>query len=166
MGKRGPQPGNGGRPKKPLADKVLEGNPGRRPLEVIAFPAADLRGEDMPPPHQYLSERQKGGKDLHAVEIYTETWAWLQQHKCETAISAQVLERYAMSAARWIQYKEAVSAYGWLFEQASHHRSADPVALHGYEPVVHEAGQQPVEPNLPGGAGKLRRGFRGPEPPG
>jgi len=114
MGKRGPQPGSGGRPKKPLADKVLEGNPGRRPLEVIACPATDLRGEDMPPPHQYLSERQKGGKDLQAVEIYTETWAWLQQHKCETAISAQVLERYAMSAARWIQCEEAVSAYGFL----------------------------------------------------
>ena len=112
MGKRGPQPGSGGRPKKPLADKVLEGNPGKRPLKALDPPV--LMGEEMPPPHQYLSERQKGGKDLYAVEIYTETWDWLKQHKCENALSAQVLERYAMSAARWIQCEEAISAYGFL----------------------------------------------------
>ena len=112
MGQRGPQPGSGGRPKKPLADKVLEGNPGKRPLRVID--PAVLEGTDMPPPSQYLSERQKGGKDLYAVEIYTETWAWLKRHKCEAVVSPQVLERYAMSAARWIQCEEAISTYGFL----------------------------------------------------
>ena len=112
MGQRGPQPGSGGRPKKPLADKVLEGNPGKRPLKALDPPV--LKGEEMPPPSQYLSERQKGGKDLYAVEIYTETWDWLKRHGCEAAVSAQVLERYAMSAARWIQCEEAISAYGFL----------------------------------------------------
>jgi len=112
MGKRGPQPGSGGRPKKPLADKVLEGNPGKRPLKTLD--PAVLEGADMPPPSQYLSDRQKGGKDLYAVEIYTEAWAWLKRHKCEAAVSGQVLERYAMSAARWIQCEEAISTYGFL----------------------------------------------------
>ena len=37
MGKRGPSPGTGGRPSKPLADKIAEGNPGKRPLKVMEF---------------------------------------------------------------------------------------------------------------------------------
>ena len=37
MGKRGPQPGSGGRPKKPLAEKIADGNPGKRTLTVIDF---------------------------------------------------------------------------------------------------------------------------------
>jgi len=38
MGRRGPAAGQGGRPPKPLADKVLEGNPGKRKLTVVEFP--------------------------------------------------------------------------------------------------------------------------------
>ena len=37
MGQRGPKPGSGGRPKKPIADKIASGNPGKRPLTVIDF---------------------------------------------------------------------------------------------------------------------------------
>ena len=49
MGKRGPKPGTGGRPKKPLADKITDGNPGKRPLTVIDFKdnVADLEGQVM-----------------------------------------------------------------------------------------------------------------------
>ena len=49
MGQRGPKPGSGGRPKKALADKIADGNPGKRPLTVIDFKdsAADLEGQDM-----------------------------------------------------------------------------------------------------------------------
>ena len=52
MGQRGPKPGTGGRPKKPIADKIADGNPGKRPLTVIDFKdsAADLEGQDMPKP--------------------------------------------------------------------------------------------------------------------
>ncbi len=35
MGQRGPKPGTGGRPKKAIADKITDGNPGRRPLTVM-----------------------------------------------------------------------------------------------------------------------------------
>ena len=52
MGQRGPKPGSGGRPKKPIADKIADGNPGKRPLTVIDFKdsAADLEGQPMPKP--------------------------------------------------------------------------------------------------------------------
>lgn len=35
MGKRGPKPGSGGRPRKALSEKIIEGNPGRRPLKIL-----------------------------------------------------------------------------------------------------------------------------------
>ena len=41
-GHGGARPGSGQK-KKPLAEKIVDGNPGRRPLEVVAFPTADLR---------------------------------------------------------------------------------------------------------------------------
>ena len=72
MGKRGPKPGTGGRPKKPLADKITDGNPGKRPLTVIDFKdnVADLEGQVMPKPSDYLSARQKDGSTLCAADIY------------------------------------------------------------------------------------------------
>lgn len=45
-----------GAKKKPLADKITEGNPGKRKLTVIEFEdqAADLEGQQMPKPSQAL----------------------------------------------------------------------------------------------------------------
>ena len=80
MGQRGPKPGTGGRPKKAIADKITDGNPGRRPLTVIDFgdSAADLEGQEMPKPSEFLSARQKDGSTLCAAEIYENVWNWLK----------------------------------------------------------------------------------------
>ena len=79
MGQRGPKPGSGGRPKKAIADKIADGNPGKRPLTVIDFKdsAADLEGQAMPKPSEFLSAKQKDGSTLCAAEIYENVWNWL-----------------------------------------------------------------------------------------
>ena len=78
MGKRGPSPGTGGRPSKPLADKIAEGNPGKRPLKVMEFKdLPDMQGEEMPKPSEMLSATQKDGRVLQAKEIYEQTWIGL-----------------------------------------------------------------------------------------
>jgi hypothetical protein len=60
MGKRGPEKGNGGRPKKALQDKILEGKARPWQTKVIHFEnAGELEGCEMPPPAQYLSDPQK-----------------------------------------------------------------------------------------------------------
>ena len=61
MGARGPKPGTGGRPRKPLADKLLDGNPGKRGIYVLKN-YTDLEGVDMPDPREYLLDAQKDGK--------------------------------------------------------------------------------------------------------
>lgn len=104
-----------GAKKKPLADKIAEGNPGRRRLTVTDFDTtADLEGQPMPKPSALLSATQKDGRPLIAAEIYEATWNWLAQRRCASLVSPQLLERYAMSVARWIQCEEAITEYGFL----------------------------------------------------
>jgi hypothetical protein len=103
-----------GQKKKPLAEKLQDGNPGRRPLDVVVFPTADLTGEDMPPPQDYLAAKQKDGGGTIAVEVYGKTWRWLKERSCAHLIPPQVLENYAQTVGRWVQCEEAISAYGFL----------------------------------------------------
>ena len=84
--------------KKPLADNLMDGNPGKRKLSVVEFPhAADLKGGDMPKPRELLSARQKDGRALEAAEIYAITWEWLRERGCAEIVSPQLIERYALS---------------------------------------------------------------------
>ena len=94
MGQRGPKPGTGGRPKKAIADKIADGNPGRRPLTVIDFgdSAADLEGQEMPKPSEFLSARQKDGSTLCAAEIYENVWKWLAERGCAALVSPQLID--------------------------------------------------------------------------
>ena len=115
MGKRGPMPGRGGRPPKPLAEKIAAGNPGKRPLMVMGAPeAATLDCVEMPAPKDYLKARQKNGGEFCAEEIYHETWEWLKGRGCEKLVKPQMVEQYAMSVSRWIQCEQAISEFGFL----------------------------------------------------
>ena len=99
-GRGGKRPG-AGRKKKALADKLETNNPGGRPLVVLDIP--EFEGADMPPPREFLSAQQRDGSDLQANEIYEETWEWLKKICMAGKVSKQLLERYAMRAARWVQ---------------------------------------------------------------
>lgn len=116
MGQRGPKPGSGGRPKKALAEKIEEGNLGKRPLTVIDFKdsAADLEGQPMPKPSEFLSATQKDGSTLCAAEIYENVWKWLSDRGCATIVSPLLIERFAMASARWIQCESLNSQLGFL----------------------------------------------------
>jgi len=104
-----------GAKKKALADKIAEGNPGGRKLTVMEFSdTADLQGQVMPEPNKMLEAVQKDGKTLVASKVYKSTWHWLNGRGCAALVSPQLLERYAMSVARWIQCEECISEYGFL----------------------------------------------------
>ncbi len=96
---------------QPLADKVLAGRaakvleapelPYDDPLEVDALPgAADLYGEDMPSPSEYLSTRQRDGKPLGADALFVQTWQWLRERRCEKFVNPRLLEAYSQAFAR------------------------------------------------------------------
>ena len=54
------------------------------------------------------------GSVLQAQEIYTETWQWLKGIGCAAKVSPQLLERYAMCSARWVQCEEMTNRMGFL----------------------------------------------------
>jgi len=113
-GHGGARVGAGGK-KKALADKILDGNPGKRKLEVIEFTnTADLEGNIMPPPREYLAAKQKSGKESIALEVYERTWEWLNARHCSHLVTSQLIEQYAMSVSRWVQCEECITEYGFL----------------------------------------------------
>ncbi len=104
---------------KPLAEKIAAGED----ADIIEFTptalegadlddAADLVGEDMPSPSEYLSARQKDGKPLGADEIYKETWIWLKNRGCEKLVNKRLLESYSLAFARFIDCRGTVPIWG------------------------------------------------------
>ena len=135
----------------PLADKISAG----KAAKVLATPelhpesmleaddlddAADLYGEDMPTPSDYLSARQRDGKPLGADDLFRETWKWLKERGCEKFVNPRLIEAYAQAFTRYIQCEEAISTYG-LFGQTSDYGRRYSQSLRTDEPIFSEAGQ-------------------------
>ena len=110
---------------QPLADKITSGKaakileaPKLQPESMLEAEeledAADLYGEDMPAPSDYLSARQKDGKPLGAGDLFKETWKWLKDRGCEKFVNPRLIEAYAQAFTRYIQCEEAISTYGLL----------------------------------------------------
>ena len=97
-----------GRKKKPLSQKIAEGQ------RAVAIPEpADLQGVEMPAVKDYLSREQRIGT-LYGKEIYEEVWKWLAERKCAHLVSPQLLEQYSMTMGRYIQLEEMISEYGFI----------------------------------------------------
>lgn len=106
----GARPG-AGRKKKALSEKIAEG---KAEKARVLKPDSKLKGEDVPPPGEYLKSSQKIGIDLKAVEIYNMTYSWLKEKGCDTLVNSLLVERFALSLARFIQCEEAISEFGFL----------------------------------------------------
>jgi len=105
-----------GKKKKPLADNLLDGNPGKRPITIVQFDTSvDLQGRNMPKPSAFLSSEQiEGVPELRAIDVFEQTWSWLIERRCDHLIMPQLVEQYAMSVARWVQCEECISDFGFL----------------------------------------------------
>ncbi len=122
---RGGARAGSGRKSKALTEKLNNGNPGGRKLTVLEFsPSSDLEGAKMPDVKSYMTDRQKGGEEFDAKEVFEETWKWLQERGCDRLVSAQLVRNYAMSVSRWIQCEHAISEYGFL---AKHPTTGAPI---------------------------------------
>ena len=75
---------------------------------------ADLEGENIPKPSEYLNAKQKDGTLLGANKIFKETWVWLKKRKCDKFVNPRLVESYSQAFARYIQCEEAISKFGFL----------------------------------------------------
>lgn len=107
----GARPGAGAK-RKDLITKIEENSPNATRL---SFPeSAELQGVKMPPPSKFLSAEQRDGSKTQAVKIYRSVWKWLDERGCAVYVNPQLIERYAMAAARWIQTEAVIDEYGFL----------------------------------------------------
>ena len=104
MASGGARPG-AGRPKKAVTQKILEGNPSKRPIEVVNFTTDN--GPELPSePPSYLSAKAK--------EIYKTVYAWLKSVGCTQGILPYNLEEYAFCKARWLECEDMNTKHGLL----------------------------------------------------
>lgn len=101
-----------GRKIKAVTEKIATDNPGGRKLTVLDIP--DVEGVEMPKSNDILTAEQRDGKTFQAKDIYEDTWRWLQKIGCTAIISPQLVERYTMCAARWIQCEQMTNELGFL----------------------------------------------------
>ena len=105
----GARPG-AGRKKKPLAEKLQEG----KKALVLSIPEPEEFGDiKMPDIKTYMTADQRMG-EIHADEIYRETWEWLKARNCAHLVNPMLLEQYAMATARWIQLEGIQSEFGFV----------------------------------------------------
>lgn len=124
MPKGGRRPG-AGRPKKPLSEKLLEGNPGKRKITVLEFDAP-LEAVELPSPPEYLTDAAKGsGAYPGAAVIFESVTKWLEQTGCLHLISPEHISEYALLKARWLECEEKNAQHGLL---AKHPTSGQPIA--------------------------------------
>lgn len=114
MGSGGYRPGSG-RPKKSASEKLLDGNPGKRPIEVLDFDEC----EDIPQePPAWLSKKGK--------EVYKTTLQWLENIGCTKGILPGNLEEYAQCKSRWLESEELLNTYGLLVKDKSGNPTSSP----------------------------------------
>ena len=119
MGRRGPAPGTGGRPRKSLDEKLLDG---KKP-SVLKGGADKI--QMYPEAAEFLSREQRMELPLRAKEVYERVYAWLVRFGCENYVTKDTVDLYALSIARWVQCEEAVSKAGLL---SKHPTTGAPIA--------------------------------------
>ena len=121
---RGGARNNAGRPSKPLDEKLLNGNPGKRPLKVLSFP--ELPVDALPIPPDFLVEMAKGvGKAPSAEVIFVKVTAWLEKTGCLSFIAPDLITEYSLLKARWLECEAMNARHGLL---AKHPISGQPIA--------------------------------------
>ena len=95
MPRGGARPGAGRKP-KPLAEKILEGNPGRRPLKVVEFYDVPAEGQLTPPDFLKIASKETAENYPTADQIYTQVSEWLQTTGVAHLVSPTLIEDFAM----------------------------------------------------------------------
>lgn len=112
---------NAGRPRKALADAIIDGTRPSR-LKAVQFEGENLVGESTPTAPEilgYLKDAQKDGDTLFAEKFFNDIWNWLAERKCEKLFEVNYLQRFAMQQARYVQLEKLISKHGFLAKSAS-----------------------------------------------
>lgn len=117
---RGGKRDNCGRKKKPLAEKLLEGNPGKRPIKVIEFEdvGAVLDSEVfVPEAPEFLSAVTRKTEGVPtASEIYNKLAGWLNDTGCLKLINPSLIEDFSVNRSAWLECEAANTRHGRIIK--------------------------------------------------
>jgi len=103
MPRGGARPGSG-RKKKPLAEKILEGNPGRRPLKVVEFYGISANGKLTPPEFLKIASKEAADSDYPTADvIFCQVAEWLQGTGVAHLVSPTLIEDFAMNRRAYFE---------------------------------------------------------------
>jgi hypothetical protein len=94
---RGGARAGAGRKPKALAEKILEGNPGKRPIKVVEFYGVPASGELSPPDFLKIASKETAENYPTADRIYTQVAAWLAGTGCANLVSPTLVEDFAIN---------------------------------------------------------------------
>ena len=98
-----------GRKKKPLSEKILDGQ-ANKPEELVS----DIDEFVIPEPRDFLNAEQRGlaGVENESRAIYDDTMRWLAKRGCADVVPQGLVEKYAVATARWEQCDRLMSMGG------------------------------------------------------
>lgn len=98
-----------GRPKKSLANKILDGE-----AEKVDTTKINADGFAVPEPRDFLNAEQRNlaGIQNESRAIYDDTMRWLAERGCADSVPRGLVEKYAVATARWEQCDRAMSLAG------------------------------------------------------
>jgi hypothetical protein len=106
-GHGGARPGSG-RPRKPLAEKILEGHPGKRKPKVLGIVADnDTPVPEYPERLAYYPTKVSGLPT--SQDIFHETVEFLKTTGCLHLINPAFIEEYALLKARFFEAERTIS---------------------------------------------------------
>lgn len=114
-GHGGKRPGAGRKP-KPLAEKLLDGNPGKRRPVVMNLPEDNIAPKECP---EYLSEFAFLDIEMSVEEIYEQTVKWLEGTGCLHLINPAFITEYALLKNRWMECEFMVGQHPVLTNAGS-----------------------------------------------
>lgn len=99
---------NAGRPKKSVTEKIINGNPSKRKIEVLEF-----EDESKVPkkPANWLSPKAK--------EIWKEVYEWLEKIGCTKGILPYNLDEYSHCKSRWLECEQAITTHGFILKDSN-----------------------------------------------
>ena len=108
MPRGGARPG-AGRKKKPVAEKLLTGNPGKRPIEYVDYTNAPEISTEPPTELEPLSATE--------TKIYKYIVDWLTQMQVTRGVLSFHIYDYAKAKAQWMHCEKMIAQHGMLYKK-------------------------------------------------
>lgn len=151
----GARPGSGQK-KKPLNDRIMEGNLSHRPLKVIELKAVDLPVDEVhPKPKEFLSDEQhEVGCRWYAEEIYEATLYMARQIWMRTIGATGICRTLCHEPGRMDSMRgSCIKVWPSLQAPDDAGRYRIPSGVHGQH--LPQSGKSRLGRNLSGGQGKF-----------